>query len=188
MLNAVLEHPVLRQQIIPMSVSTYQALGQMGLVEERTELIRGFVLPKMSKSPRHSIVTQRLLNWLRRVFPSGFSIRQEQPITCFDSEPESDVALVKGADEDFAYAHPTTAALVVEVAVSSLERDRAKTSIYAEIGVSEYWLVNPDAGWIEQYTGPSPDGYQQCRRLKKTDTLVCATFPDIQISISELLA
>jgi Uma2 family endonuclease len=188
MLNAVLEHPLLRQQVIPMTVHTYEALGQMGLVEERTELIRGFVLPKMSKSPRHYIVTQRLVEWLRLYLNDQFCIRQEQPIACSDSEPEPDIAVVAGGIEDFAQAHPTTATLIIEVSISTLERDREKAAIYAEAGVPEYWLVNPEAGWVEQFSVPLAGVYSQCVRLEKTDILCCLSFPGIQVTLSDLLA
>jgi Uma2 family endonuclease len=188
MLNAVLEHPLLRQQLIPMTVHTYEALGQMGLVEERTELIRGFVLPKMSKSPRHCAVTHRLMAYLLRLTPPNHFVSQEHPITCSDSAPEPDIALVKGGIEDFAHAHPTTATLVIEVSISTLERDREKATIYAEAGVAEYWLVNPEAGWVEQFSAPQAGVYSQCVRLEKTDVLSCLSFPGIQVTLSELLA
>ncbi len=188
MINAVLEHPLMRQQVIPMTVHTYEALGQMGLVEERTELIRGFVLPKMSKSPLHTIVTQRLIEWLRHHIKTGYSVRQEQPIACRDSEPEPDIAVVAGSSENFATAHPRTATLIVEVSISTLERDREKAAIYAEAGVTEYWLVNPEAGWVEQFSKPLSGTYSVCKRLEKADKLTCLSFPEITISLSALLA
>jgi len=187
MTNAVLEHPILRQQIVPMTVHTYQALGQMGLIEEKTELIRGFILPKMSKSPRHTTLAQRLLEWLTQILPSGFVIRQEQPITCVDSEPEPDVAIVKGSVEDFAHAHPTTATLIIEVAISTLERDREKAAIYAEAGVTQYWIVNPEQNHVEVFTHPSPKGYQHRQVLNLGETLEVPEFSGLCISISDLL-
>ena len=188
MLNAVLEHPLLRQQVIPMTVHTYEALGQMGLVEERTELIRGFVLPKMSKSPLHRIVTQRLVELLRQWITTSHSIWQEQPIACKDSEPEPDIAVVAGTIEDFAHAHPTTATLIVEVSISTLERDREKAAIYAEAGVAEYWLVNPEDGWVEQFSAPQAGIYTECVKLDKSALLTCLSFPHIQVNLSDLLA
>lgn len=185
--NAVLEDPIMRQQVMPMTVPTYQALGQMGLIEENTELIRGFILRKVAKSPRHTTLTQRLLKWVFRHIPSGYAIRPEQPLTCLDSEPEPDIAIVKGSDEDFAHAHPTTAALVIEVSVSTLERDLEKAFIYAEAGVQEYWLINPEQQHVVVYTQPGSTGYQIAKTIGLGKILSPSEFPEIQISLSELL-
>jgi hypothetical protein len=114
--------------------------------------------------------------------------RQEQPIACKDSEPEPDIAVVAGTIEDFAQAHPTTATLIVEVSISTLERDREKAAIYAEAGVAEYWLVNPEDGWVEQFSAPQAGIYTQCVKLDKSALLTCLSFPHIQLNLSDLLA
>jgi Uma2 family endonuclease len=187
-MSPVLEHPTLRRQVIPMTVEMYHALGDMGMIAPNTELLRGCILPKMSKSPRHSLVTQRLLDLLRSLIPAGFSVWQEQPITCADSEPEPDIAVVKGTREDFATEHPRTAEIVVEVAVSTLERDMEKISIYAEAGVKEYWLVIPEERRVEMWSGPTPAGYTTCLKLGTDDTLISAALPAFVVSLREILA
>lgn len=171
-----------------MSVEMYHALGDMGMIAPNTELLRGCILPKMSKSPRHYIVTQRLLDLLAKLLPVGFILRQEQPITCADSEPEPDIAVVKGMREDFATKHPRTAEIVVEVAVSTLDRDMEKISIYAEAGVKEYWLVIPEERRVEFWSGPTLQGYTSCLKLGVDDTLVSAVMPSLTISLREILA
>jgi Uma2 family endonuclease len=53
------------------------------------------------------------------------------------------VAVVAGESEDYIAAHPSSPALVVEVADSSLRLDRRfKAAIYARAGLREYWIVN----------------------------------------------
>ena len=60
-----------------------------------------------------------------------------------DSEPEPDVAVVPGAPDDYAHAHPSRPVLTVEVAESSLALDRQrKGSLYARAGLSDYWVLN----------------------------------------------
>ena len=55
-----------------------------------------------------------------------------------DSEPEPDVAVVAGTPREYLSAHPPTAALVVEVADSSLGLDRRlKSALYARAGSHE---------------------------------------------------
>jgi len=186
-MSSLLDHPTLSKQILPMTVETYHALGQMGLVEERTELIRGFVLPKMSKSPLHSLLIQRLLRLLRYL-EANFCIRQEHPLTCRDSEPEPDFSVVSGKDEDYALTHPTRAELVIEVCVTTLDRDREKAEIYAEAGVPEYWLINPEAGNVEVYSEPSPQGYAKREVLGIEQQLTSVRFPDCTVAIRDLLS
>jgi Uma2 family endonuclease len=52
-------------------------------------------------------------------------------------------------------------ALVIEIAESSLARDRGdKWAAYASGGIPVYWIVNLIDEQIEVYTDPSPAGYQ----------------------------
>src|SRR5436309_15290543 len=106
-------------QVLPLSVKAYHALGEMGLIPKQTELLYGQVFQKMSKSPLHSFLALRLLRLLQTMVPTGYLCRPEQPITCQDSEPEPDLAVVRGREEDFRQEHPHTAELVIEVCVTS---------------------------------------------------------------------
>lgn len=187
-MSPVLEHPTLRQQVQPLTVASYHALSQMGLIDEKTELIRGFVFPKMSKSPRHSSLFLRLFRILSGHVPQGCSIRPEQPLTCADSEPEPDIAIVQGLDEDFGQSHPTTALLVVEVSLSTEDRDVEKIGIYAEAGVGEYWLVRPDENCVDVFSLPENGKYKSECRLGGSDELASALLPQARISIAKLLA
>src|SRR5213592_2774839 len=128
-------------QVLPLSVKAYHALGDMGLIPKQTELLYGQVFQKMSKSPLHSFLALRLLRLLQALIPPGFLCRPEQPITCQDSEPEPDLAVVRGREEDFLQEHPRTAELVIEVCVTSHEYDRSKLRAYANAGVKECWFV-----------------------------------------------
>jgi Uma2 family endonuclease len=183
----LLEHPTLRKQVIPMSVEMYHALSEMGMIRQDVELLRGCILPKMSKSPRHYIVTQRLLDLIARLLPAGFLVRQEQPITCADSEPEPDIAVVPGTREDYATAHPRSAELVVEVAIATTDRDIEKIGIYAEAGIKEYWLVLPEEKRVEVWSQPVNGIYVSCQKLVMSDTITSVVFPPLVMPLAEIL-
>jgi len=187
-MHSLLEHPALRGQVIPLTVEAYHTLGEMGFIEEKSELIHGFILAKMPKSPRHRTICQRLVDALRAAAGLEVSVWQEQPITCHDSELEPDVAVVRGTLADFAAKHPATAALVIEVSISTLERDLEKAAIYAGAGVEEYWIIRPDEHAADIYTLPGPDGYSAVRRVELADTLTPAVLPSLVIRMAELLA
>ncbi len=136
---SVLDEPAFRQRVSRLSLQEYHQLGEYNGNGKRTELIRGFVIEKMSKSPLHGTIASMLQELLILRVSAGFFVRREEPLTLRDSEPEPDLAVVRGQRSDYLEAHPTTAALVIEVAVSSPDADRALGEIYAEAGVEEYW-------------------------------------------------
>ena len=184
------EVPTLRQRISPVSVAEYHHFGERNENGRRTELIRGVVIEKMSKSPAHSIPTGRLYRMLLTALGDSYYIRQEQPLTLRDSEPEPDIAVIAGAEGDFTKAHPTTALLAVEVAVSTLEADRAKAALYAEAGVPEYWIVIPERGLVEVYTAPRNGLYRERRIFATADdgTLVSTAVPACRLDLAAFFA
>ncbi len=75
-----------------------------------------------------------------------------------DSEPEPDLAVVRGNLDQYEHSHPgpQDVALVIEVADVSLHRDRSiKKRVYARAGIPVYWIVNLQERRIEVYTAPS---------------------------------
>jgi Uma2 family endonuclease len=128
----------------------------------RGELLRGVIVEKIRKSPLHTKITARLWKALTNALGDNYWVRKEEPLTLADSEPEPDLAVVQGQEADYA-AHPTTALLVIEVAVTSLADDRELVQIYAEAGVAEFWIVNAPGRVIEVYR-QSQDGHYLHRK------------------------
>ena len=70
--------------------------------------------------------------------PQGWYVDAQEPITTSDSEPEPDVVIVRGDTRQYLNRHPGAQdlALVVEVADTSLQRDRtSKKRLYARVGI-----------------------------------------------------
>ena len=145
----------------PLSVEAYEALGQMGLIPRNAELLRGEIYLKTPKSPLHSRYLLRLLRLLLSLLKPGFLVRPEQPIACPDSEPEPDLSVVKGSEDDYAEAHPKTAELVIEVCITSHEYERSKLRAYASAGVTEVWLVLVPERVVEVYRHPSDAAFAE---------------------------
>ena len=59
-MSAILEIPEVRQRVSTLSVEEYHRLDEFNEHGRRTELIRGIVIEKMSKSPLHAFLTKRL--------------------------------------------------------------------------------------------------------------------------------
>lgn len=185
---APIEVPNLNRRVHRVTVDFYHQLAELGMVKKRTELIRGVIVNKMSKSPLHSSLLRRLARLLAAVLPPSHLLLQDDPLTLADSEPEPDVSIVRGAEDDFVAKHPTTADLVVEVAVTSLADDRSLATIYAEAGVGEYWIVLGREKCIEVYRNPDSGVYRTKEVAAAGETLVCQTVPGVSIDLDELFA
>ena len=181
---ALLEVPAIRQRAKRFSVADYQRLTE----GQRTELLRGTIIEKMSKCPTHQFFLNRLRKILTAQISPEFLVCTDEPISTADSEPEPDVVVLRGPEEKYRQAHATTAELVIEVAVSSLEIDRVKAHIYAETGVKEYWIVCPEEKQVEVYRQPGADGYAERTLLAAPAVIECTALPGVRVELSALFA
>jgi Uma2 family endonuclease len=182
----MLEIPQFRARVSPITVAQYHEFPEFNENGRRTELIRGVVIEKMSKSPLHASIVSALYDLIHPQVPAGYWLRQDQPLTLRDSEPEPDISLVRGRRTDFATRHPSTAVLVAEIAVSSAAEDRSLAALYAEAGVEEYWIVLPAERRIEVHRTPQPGGYRDHMIVEGDATLDCQGLPSIRIGLAEL--
>jgi Uma2 family endonuclease len=163
------------------TVDEYHQMIQAGILgeEDDVELLEGWIVPKMPRSPVHD----GLITWVHnRVFaprlPVGWHCRSQSATTTADSEPEPDLAAVRGSERDFLARHPGPAdmAQVVEVSDSSLLRDRTyKAGIYARASVPVYWIINLVDRQVEVYTdptGPDPAPSYRTRQIYRAGDLV----------------
>ncbi|MFI5455207.1 MAG: Uma2 family endonuclease [Isosphaerales bacterium] len=144
-----------------MTVDEYERIGEM-LDDPRVELIDGYLVKKMPKKPEHSWTTKAVLKALESRLPQGWASRQEQPvrIPAYD-EPEPDIAIVRGTDDDYRHRIPeaTDVGLLVEVSATNVSADRQQGNLYGRSGIPVYWIVNLVDRRVEVYTDPGPAGY-----------------------------
>jgi Uma2 family endonuclease len=183
---AIVDIPEVRERLSPLTVEEYHRLDEYNERGKRTELIRGFVIEKMSKSPLPSTVASSLYEVLLPVVPAGCLLRKEEPLTLADSEPEPDIAVVRGLRKDFATAHPKTAELVIEIAVSSAALDRANATLYAEAGVKEYWIILAVERRVEVYRRPQSGNYVEKAIYERDQAVSCAAFPGVTLKVADL--
>ncbi len=162
------------------TVGEYHRMISAGILtkDDRVELLEGWLVQKMSRNPPHDVVVGLLLQLLFAKLPRGWHSRGQSAMTTDVSEPEPDVAVVRGVLRDYLAAHPRPrdVALVAEVADSSLQDDRnLKGALYGRVGVPFYWLINLQDGRLELYSDPSsPDpnpGYRQRQDLGPADAV-----------------
>jgi Uma2 family endonuclease len=110
------------------------------------------------------------------------------------SEPEPDVAVVAG-DVFSLRGVPTTAVLVVEVADTTLARDRnVNGSLYASANIAEYWIVNLQNRQLELHRAPqvdtnSPLGwkYAEICIFEANEKIAPLAKPDAEVFVGDLL-
>ncbi len=121
-------------QLRKFTVEQYRRLGELGVLtpEDKVELLEGWIVEKMNQRPIHGYLVRLLSDLFMRELPPGWICQCQLPITTERSEPEPDLAILKGEHADFRLQHPQgiDCELVIEVADTSLEKDRAKAEIY----------------------------------------------------------
>lgn len=147
-------------ELLRLSVEQYHAMAAAGILapDDRVELLEGWLVRKMTKSPEHVTGSDDLRDALVRTIPHGWHVRSQDPIDVGDSEPEPDQTVARGTRSLYRKRHPGPAdiGLVAEVADSSLRRDREwKMRIYARARIPVYWLINLVDRTVEVFTDPS---------------------------------
>jgi len=179
-----------------LSVEQYEAMSRAGILtdRDRVELVDGLLVNKMTKNPPHSVSARAVAEALASLIPAGLFVTREEPIRLSDrSEPEPDVAIIRGASRDYRERHPGPAhvPLIVEVADWSLAFDRGeKLSAYAVAGIPAYWIVNLNDRRLEVHSEPQGRRYRNVEILSAEqvvhlviDGQDCGAIP-----VSELLA
>ncbi|MGL6095603.1 MAG: Uma2 family endonuclease, partial [Fimbriiglobus sp.] len=141
------------------TVAEYHRMGAAGVLTEnsRCELIHGVILEKPVIHPAHKKAVRHLIEAASAVFGKSYVIDSQGPITLPDSEPEPDLSVAVGPEEQYDARNPLPPelVLVVEVADSSLDYDRGeKLEMYAASQIAVYWIVNFPDRRVEVYTDP----------------------------------
>jgi len=174
----------------------YGRLIDMGVLHEDDpiELLEGRLVVAEAQHTPHATAIDLVGEALRQGFGAGWRVRIQLPLGLGpDSEPEPDVAVVRGEARDFLADHPATAALVVEVADASLDLDRRlKARIYARAGITDYWIVNLVDRVVEVHRDPVVAGrrespYRDVTAMAAEERIVPLAAPFASILTTDLL-
>lgn len=148
---------LLGEQIKRFSLEEYLAISET-LGDPRTQLLDGIIYTMSPDKPSHS----HCLNNLRSALEEQNAVlkahglrawtqsplRVEPPLSGYPSLPEPDAALVPR--QHYEATHPTSAVFVAEVLSGDEAIDRhIKRHVYAQMGVPEYWLIDPQKKTVE---------------------------------------
>ena len=176
------------------TVAEYHRMAEVGILGEdsRVELIRGQIVDKAPIGAPHLGMVNRLNRLLAGVLAGRGILSVQNPVRLDDgSEPEPDVVVLRPRADDYQTATPCPpdVLLLIEVADTSLDDDRAiKVPLYAENGIAECWIVNLLDRLVEVYRQPGNDRYADVRRAGPGDVLDVALLPGVALPVAELFS
>ncbi len=173
----------------------YYQMAELGFFHgKRVELIEGEIIEMSPINKPHATAVRKILSCLKALFGEGFLIDSQLPMSFSKaSEPEPDVAVIKGVIGDFIKSHPKTAELIIEVSDSTLRYDRTvKVGLYAQNRIQEYWILNLKKRCLEVYRQPKKDKklgfiYGEIQILTEDETVAPLAAPTVKIKIADLL-
>jgi Uma2 family endonuclease len=182
------EQLIAPHKLRPLRRVEYDRMVELGLfADERIELLRGMLVAMTPQSSQHMHTISRLTRWLVPALLDRADVRVQGPLAASeDSEPEPDIAVVPPGD--YSSGHPSNALWLIEVAWDSLRKDRIlKASIYAEMGVPEYWVFDLKARRLHVYRSPRGGRYLSAKVFGPSSTVIPGPFPDLSLRVREVL-
>ncbi|MEQ8819612.1 MAG: Uma2 family endonuclease [Sumerlaeia bacterium] len=177
------------------SLSDYYLMIDAGILENRkVELIKGEIVEMSPSGNLHYLTIGRIAALFIPLTAKHGLIGYQQSglaIPELDSEPEPDFYLISQTILDGEVkAEPEQAFLVVEVADSSLRKDRmVKLPLYARAGIAEFWIVNLAEDCIEVYRVPdrAAGAYGDQKSYRRGDRFALLAFPDFEVAADAVL-
>lgn len=176
------------------TVEEYHRMGEAGILHEddRVELIDGQLFVMSPIGSEHAACVRRLDRLFHRHVDPQALVSTQNPVVLDDvSEPEPDLTLLVSRDDDYAAHHPRPdeVLLLVEVADTTETFDRStKLSLYAQAGISEYWVVSLPDERVYVHREPTGDDYGLRLTCTPGDAVTVAALPDLSpIPVDEIL-
>jgi Uma2 family endonuclease len=172
-------------------VEDYEKMIEHGIFgeDERIELWEGVLITMRPKGSKHANAVGRIDRSIKKKLGEQIVFSAQDPIRLDDySEPEPDVALLAPPIENYDDRHPTPKDifLVVEIADTSIEKDRRKAGNYARNGICQYLLLNLNTDEIEDYREPAADGYRFKKIHDAAASFNLVAFPEVEIKVADL--
>jgi len=172
----------------------YYRMAEVGILgrRDRVELISGEIIEMSPIGRRHQAFVDNLGALLVLRLADRAIVRVQGPVALADdTEPEPDLTVLRRRPVPYKEreAWAEDALLIIEVADTSLAYDRStKLRLYAEAGIPEYWVVDSAAETVDVYREPGAEGYRDVTRVAGRATLTLQTFPDVELTTTEIFA
>lgn len=174
------------------SIDEYHKLADIGLFEkaDRVELLNGEIILMHAIGKRHGQAVTNFIMDFAEQSRRRFMVSAQNPVLLDEmSEPEPDIVLIRWKRKaGVTHPQPSEVFLIIEVADSSLRYDRRdKMRAYALAGIREFWILNLEENVVEVFRGPEGEQFSQTSRVGTGETLSPLAFPDVVITIDEII-
>ena len=174
------------------TLEEYHRMIESGVLDNRqVELIKGEIIEVPPEGEPHAYFSTDVGHYLARLLGNRALVRPAKPITLpNESEPEPDIAIVKPLGREYLTHHPYPEDIfwLIEYSDATLTKDlNIKSLVYAEVSVSEYWVVNLRNRSLTVFRDPQAGQYAS-RKSYTSGSLTPLTFPDVSILLSAVVS
>jgi Uma2 family endonuclease len=174
-------------EVRPLRRDEYQRLGALGYFDdEKVELLDGIIVKMSPIGELHNDYEALLNELVVKQLPAHLILRPQCSFALSDiSEPEPDITVVERKKPGG--EHPSHAYLIIELADSSLRKDRGlKATLYARAGVADYWVVDVNALTIDVHRDPKGDTFTSVQRFDRFARVQALLVPEVVVCLDEL--
>lgn len=176
----------------PLTYEEYRLLPEDG---QRYELMEGDLFVSPAPSTRHQTISRRLqfalmqaleLPGRAQIFNAPADVILEETTVV-----QPDLIIVGAGNSHLVTPRAIEGApdVVIEImSPGSIDRDaHLKLRVYERFAIPEYWVVDPDHGFVEVFAW-TKEGYRRRDRYDRASTLTCPLFPEVSIPLAPLFA
>ena len=175
--------------LMKLSLQDYHNLINNGVLDSKNiELLDGELVEMAPESPLHSYVTRSGADYLRQILRGLALVTEAHPITLTNSEPEPDLAIVKLPSTAYKNHHPFPEDIfwLIEISNKTLNYDlNDKKRIYAQEGITEYWVADINNRQVHIFLNPENADYQMTK-IVSDGVIKSQAFPYLDFSIKHL--
>lgn len=176
---------------VKVTIEQYEAMTERGdfvpVEDHRVELIEGEIVPMSPIYPPHESALGAVTEWSYEALPGRrVTIRVQDSLRLPESNsmPQPDLCWVRRGRYQKRSPEAADVILLVEVAVSSLSRDRGRKSrLYARSGVADYWIVDVRGRRVEVRRDPEGETYRSIRVYLPGESISPLAFPEINLPV-----
>jgi Uma2 family endonuclease len=175
------------------TVDEYYRMAEVGILrpEDRVELIDGEIIQMSPVGHRHMARVNRSNSLFIRAFGEKAVVSPQNPVQLSDwTEPQPDIVVFKPKSDFYESKKPTSrdVLLVLEISDTTLRYDmKIKLPHFAAALIPEVWIQDINGDCLHVFRQPQGNRYVTAMQLKRGDFVHALAFPEIRLSIDDLL-
>lgn len=162
--------------------------------DERIELIEGDLVVLQPKPIGHELIKNLLGMKFVRGVPNGLIAGVATTLQLADDilvDPDiaifADRVFREPGTSYFAKPHPGEILLVIEIAATTLDYDRAvKARLYSRFGIPEFWMIDPYERITWVHSNPNNGTWASVVERGPTDALRTRALPGVSFRLGEI--